>query len=141
MLWAAFTAAFFGFLRASKFCCASQLKFDPGSTLLVQDVAVQREIVKVHLKFSKTDPSCKGQPIRLAASGRSLCPYRAMCNHLKYSADPSAQLFTFSDHSFLTRQHLLVLVNSLLQPHTSQRFFVTQFSHWCSNYSSVLGQT
>ena len=74
MLWASFTTAFFGFLRASDFCSPSQSFFDPRSTLLVRDVSVLPDVAIVQLKVSKTDQFRNGCEVRLAKSGNPICP-------------------------------------------------------------------
>ena len=38
MLWAAFTTAFFGFLRSAEFVAPTTITFDPEQTLLINDV-------------------------------------------------------------------------------------------------------
>lgn len=111
MLWASFTTAFFGFLRASEFCSITQSTYLPSSTLLVEDVTILPSVILVHLKTSKTDPYREGHTIRLARSGKSVCPYIALHNHLINCSTPTQPLFHFSDGSLLTRK----LVSSLLR--------------------------
>ena len=123
MLWAAFTTAFFGFLRASDFCAASQSTFDQNSTLLVKDAAVSPDLVVLRLKSSKTDQFRKGFEVRLAASGKSVCPYRALLEHLQYCHNPNVPLFSFSYGSYLTRQTLSDILKSLLPPSYDQRAY------------------
>lgn len=115
MLWAAFTTAFFGFLRSSEFCTASQKEFLPKMTLLRSDVKVQPDVILVNIKVSKTDGFRKGVTIRLAKSGASICPFLALSRFLHYSPGSNDPLFTFDDGSFLTRKTLTKVLNSLLQ--------------------------
>ena len=56
MLWAAFTTAFFGFLRSSEFCSMSRNSFVPDCTPLVRDISCVGTNVFLFLKTSKTDP-------------------------------------------------------------------------------------
>ena len=49
MLWAAFTTAFFGFLRSSEFCAATKHSFILQTTLLVEDVTVMGAIASKSL--------------------------------------------------------------------------------------------
>ena len=114
MLWAAFTTAFFGFLRSSEFCAATKHSFIPQTTLLVEDVTVTGAIASICIKVSKTDPFRQGQTIRLAASGSSICPVRSLQKHLHNCPNGKQPLFTFQDATFLTRQALSVLVKQLL---------------------------
>ena len=69
MLWAAFTLAFFGFLRASEYCAPSKHSFDPSSTLLVRDITVLSNKIVVKLKVSKYDPFRKGNTVVLVHQG------------------------------------------------------------------------
>ena len=114
MLWAAFTTAFFGFLRASEFCSPSQSLFDPNRTLLVRDVTLLSEVAIVNIKASKGDQFQKGCEVRLAISGKSVCPFRSLRQHLLQCPAQDAPLFTFSHGTFLTRQIFTDIVKSLL---------------------------
>ena len=113
MLWAAFTTAFFGFLRASEFCSPSQSFFDPNRTLLVHDVTLLSEVAIVNIKASKGDQFQKGCKVRLAISGKSVCPFRSLRQHLLQCPAQDAPLFTFSHGTFLTRQIFTDIVKSL----------------------------
>ena len=104
MLWSACTTAFFGFLRASEFCSSSRESYNPSSTLLVKDVSIYPNVLVVNIKMSKTDQSREGHQIRLAPSGSSVCPYRALSKHLRNCTAPNNPLFMFENKFFLTRQ-------------------------------------
>ncbi len=114
MLWAAFTTAFFGFLRSSEFCSASKHSFNPQTTLLVENVTFTGVIASIRIKVSKTDPFRQGQIIRLAASGSSICPVRALKKHMHNCPNGKQPLFTFQDTTFLTRQNISGLIKQLL---------------------------
>ena len=114
MLWAAFTTAFFGFLRASEFCSPSQSAFDCTTTLLVLDITVLPNVAISRIKTSKGDQFRKGSEVRLATSGKSVCPFRSLEQHLLQCTNPDLPLFTFSYGTYLTRQILSDLVKSLL---------------------------
>ena len=119
MIWASFTTAFFGFLRSSEFCAHSKATFDPRSTPLVSDVSSESGLFILEIKVSKADPFRLGHAIRLAPSGKSVCPVRALEKHLKSCQDSSKPLFMFSDQTYLTRSSLSDILQSLLQetPH------------------------
>ena len=123
MLWAALTTAFFGVLRASDFCAASQSTFNQNSTLLVKEAAASPHLVVLHLKSSKTVQFRKGFEVRLAASGKSVCPYRAVLEHLQNCHNPNAPLFSFSYGSYLTRQTLSDILKSLLPSSYDKRAY------------------
>ena len=127
MLWAAFTTAFFGFLRSSEFCCPTQNSFDPRTTLLVEDVSLGPSVATINLKVSKTDPFRNGQLVRLAATKGSICPHRALMKHLRNGQPRNSPLFRFSNGSYLTRQTLTRELNNLV-PATGQKSSFTSHS-------------
>ena len=72
MLWAAFTLAFFGFLRSAEFCSPATSRFSALDTLLRSDITVHSSHLNVHVKVSKADPFRNGsnlimQPAHLSA--------------------------------------------------------------------------
>lgn len=115
MLWAAFTTAFFAFLRSAEFCAPQQNSFDSRSCLLVKDVKVSPHAASVNIKVSKADPFRNGQVVRLSATGSSVCPLRALRNHLVHCKNQELPLFTFVDKSYLTRQRLTSTVRDLMK--------------------------
>lgn len=114
MLWASFTTAFFGFLRASEFCSESKSAYEQHKTLLVRDVESTSEAVILTLKSSKTDQFRSGNEVRLAPSGKSVCPFRALNQHLQNCVARNKPLFSFVDNTYLTRQIFSKLLKSLL---------------------------
>ncbi len=119
MLWAAFTTAFFGFLRSSEFCSESPVSFNPCATLLVSDVSFNDGIFILSIKVSKADPFRHGHSIRLSPSSTSVCPVRALQKHLSLCNDKSKPLFSFHDGRYLTCGLLSETLRSLLHatPH------------------------
>ena len=74
MLWAAFTLAFFGFLRSSKFTCNGP--FDPSVHLTCNDIALlpnshSPSHMLVHVKQSKTDPFRQGNTITASTAPKA----------------------------------------------------------------------
>ncbi len=122
MLWAAFTTAFFGFLCSSESCCPSQSSFNPVATLLIGNVLLSSKSASIHLKISKTDPFRNGHIICLAASGTSVCPFRALQHHLRCCPDPNKPLFSFSNNNFSTRQSWCRTLNNLLPASLNTHF-------------------
>ena len=116
MLWSAFTTAFFGFLRASEFCSPSQSSFDASRTLLVRDVTLLDDVALLNIKSSKCDQFRKGCEVRLATSGKSVCPFRSLRRHVLQCPNRDVPLFRFSYGAYLTRQVFSDLVKSLLPP-------------------------
>lgn len=120
MLWAAFTLAFFGFLRCSEFTCNSS--FDPECHLSRNDIIFYPNILKaehfeVVIKRSKTDPFRHGCRLAIGSSRNKLCPVRAMKNYILQSSSvqTSRPLFEFESGAPLTRTALTSHLRSLLQ--------------------------
>ena len=120
MLWAAFTLAFFGFLRCSEFTCNSP--FDATYHLSRTDIIFHPNILHaesydVVIKRSKTDPFRCGCRLTIGSSYNKLCPVRAMKTYLLQS--PSEQtlhpLFKFKSGDPLTRTALTSHLRRLLQ--------------------------
>ena len=104
----------FDFLRASEFCSENKSSFDQHKTLLVQDVESTSEAVILTLKASKTDQFRSGHEVRLAPSGKSVCPYRALSQHLQNCHTRNKPLFSFVNNTYLTRQIFSKVLKSLL---------------------------
>ena len=120
MLWAAFTLAFFGFLRCSEF--TSNSPFDATYHLSRTDIIFHPNILHaesydVVIKRSKTDPFRRGCRLTIGSSHNKLCPVRAMKTYLLQS--PSEQtlhpLFKFKSGDPLTRTALTSHLRRLLQ--------------------------
>ena len=123
MLWASFTSAFFGFLRASEFCAKSKSSYDQNKTLLVRDVESTSEAVILTLKSSKTDQFRSGNKVRLAPSGKSVCPFRSLNQHLQNCVDQNKPSFSFVNNTYLTRQTFSNVLKSLLPPSCNQQSY------------------
>ena len=108
LLWAAFTMAFYGFLRASEFATPS-LKW--------QHVQRTGNAYTIFIEQSKTDPFRCGHSITIYASGTSTCPVRAL--RLYAEAVPqhqgNAPIFKGGRFSPLNRQQLTHTIRHLLQ--------------------------
>jgi hypothetical protein len=120
MLWAAFTLAFFGFLRCSEFTCNSP--FDAEYHLSRNDIIfhpniLHAEFYEVVIKRSKTDPFRRGCRLTIGSSHNSLCPVRAMKTYLlqSRSVQTPRPLFEFASGAPLTRNTLTSRLRSLLQ--------------------------
>ena len=120
MLWAAFTLAFFAFLRASEFTCNGP--FNPEVHLTSQDITFHPDIqspslMRVRIKQSKTDPFRQGCTLTIAKSTSPICSVMAMKDYILQAQPPaSSPLFTFSKSgSKLTRSSLTKELRSILQ--------------------------
>ena len=120
MLWAAFTLAFFGFLRSSEFTCNDKV-FDPATHLCLKDVTFVPNIeppnyMLVLIKRCKTDPFCNGCTLTLARSTTSICAVMAMKDYVLQCQPSSAgPLFTFTSGKWLTRTSLTHKLHDILQ--------------------------
>ena len=103
MLWAAITTAFFGFLRVSEYTTTHKTQFDPSSTLMLSDITLHNNSIRLHLKVSKTDPFRHGVTVRIEPNNTILCPVNALRAYLQIHPDRRGPLFMFSNHKFLTR--------------------------------------
>ena len=104
LYWAAFTLAFYGFLRASEYCCPTRKKYKMAKHLLLSDVKVTPDSISLLLKSSKTDQFGKSHTLLIGATRSSTCPVRAMQKFLESrSLFGPGPLFTFSCRDFLTR--------------------------------------
>ena len=120
MLWAAFTLAFFGFLRSSEFTCNGP--FDPSVHLTSNDITLvpnshSPNHMLVHIKQSKTDPFRQCHTITIAKSSSPICSVMAMKDYLLQAQPPSSQpLFAFiQPRQWLTRNNLTTERRTILQ--------------------------
>ena len=118
LLWAAFTLAFYGFLRVSEFVAPSLTQYAPQSNLTVRDTTLQHNQIHLHIKQSKTNPFRASHTILIAATQTSTCPVRALHIYLKLrnqKQPTSNPLFIFEDGRFLTREAFTQELRHLLQ--------------------------
>ena len=106
MLWAAITTAFFGFLRISEYTTPRKNQYDPSITLLLTDVRIRNDSVRLHLKTSKTDPFRQGVTVRIEANNTILCPVNALRLYVSQHPNPRGPLFVFNNGTFLTRSDI-----------------------------------
>ena len=120
MLWAAFSLAFFGFLRCSELTCNGQ--FDRNVHLTREDFAFFPNIVspqhmKVRIKKSKTDPFRQTSTITIAGSQSNVCAMAATRDFLLQTPDcsPQSPMFQFKDGAPLSRRTLASNLHTLLE--------------------------
>ena len=134
MFKAAFTLAFFAFLRVGEF--TSGTKHEGGHTLQLRDVSfgsVQGVSgMSIHLRSSKTDQFGKGTTIFLAQSLHSsaICPVLFLENYLRHRPTSPGPLFIHFDGSPLTRfqfnkilSKVIALTDHRLEGHVSSHSF------------------
>ena len=119
MLSAAFTLAFFGFLRVSEFTTPSSHRFNPRIHPTLADIRWAKDHFTLLLRHSKTDQYFKGQTIRFPRIRGSLCPFTAMdryaTNRGPVRTPGCTPLFVFASGHPLTRPTFLKYLRQLLQ--------------------------
>ena len=86
MFWAAFTLAFFAFLRSSEFTCRGTTSYSPSFDLSVSSASFEPNLacpqrMSVFLHLSKTDTFRRGHTLAIACSPSTLCAVKAMLNY------------------------------------------------------------
>ena len=118
LLWAACCVAFFGFLRSGELTAPSQDSYDPQSTLLLSDIALDTHnnptTLAVTLKQSKTDPFRLGVTLFMGRTGDIVCPVKALTSFLAVRPKGHGPLFTYQDGSYLTRARLVAALKEAL---------------------------
>ena len=116
MLWAAFTMAYFGFLRASE--QTTPKNFYAELHLSGQDVKVRTHHATITIKGSKTDQLRQGHKVRLSATGASICPVRALQAYQgtpQFHRSRRRPSFRHASGIPLTRQAMSTHLRSLLK--------------------------
>ena len=115
LYWAAFTLAFYRFLRASEYTSPTPTHFIRQLHLLRENVTVHKDSMEILIKGSKTDQFKKSTTLHLPRLGTDTCPVRAMEKFLRRSRHRSTRpLFTFHNGRFLTRLDVSTMTKSLL---------------------------
>ena len=114
MLWAACTTCFFGFLRSGEIAAPTARTFDPTSHLTVHNITVDNasrpQVVRVHIKASKTDPFRKGVHVFLGRTEDPLCPVAALLAYMAIRGRAPGPLFIMAHGTFLTRDTFAVVL-------------------------------
>lgn len=106
MLWAAFTMAFYGFLRVSELI-----------NLCWNDVSISSDYISVSLHQSKTDPFRRGCTIQIFKTNSSTCPHHAIDRYRRVSGDvtPSTSLCQAGRFHPLSRAAVTNILRQLLK--------------------------
>ena len=117
MLRAAFSTAWFGFLRVSKFTTPPS-SFDPSVHLSISDLAVNCHLrtsgVFLLIKASKTDPFRLGVRLFLPPTGGVLCSVASLSAYLHRRGSLSGPLFLFTDGKTHSRLLVTARLRSIL---------------------------
>ena len=117
MLRSAFTLAFYGFLRSSKFMPPSTTQFNPLVHLCFTDVFFTSEgCLTLYLKSSKTDLYRQGCSLLIAPSLRPVCAVLALGKYLSLRpVSGTSPLYVFQFGAFLTKAKVTLTHRTLLQ--------------------------
>lgn len=115
MVWAAFTLAFFGFLRCSEFTYQGVSRFRSQFDLTKDAISFYPSLanpqhMSVTLKASKTDYFRQGNTLVIARSSASLCAVNAMQDYFLVVQPPPGPLFSFQSGRLLTRSSVTSLL-------------------------------
>ena len=101
MFWAAWTKAYFGFLRSAEFTVQSLNKFDPDVHLTVKDISLEsanaQSCLKVRIKASETDPFRQGCDVFIGRRSLSMCAVTAFLQHLTLRGNRPVTLFLLAN--------------------------------------------
>ena len=116
MIWAAFTLAFFAFLRCSEFTYKGVRTFRPRFDLSTDCIWFYPSLARprhmtVTIKSSKTDFFRQGHSLPIARTWSPLCAVTAMQSYVSLVKPPPGPLFSFRSGRLLTRS----TVSSLLR--------------------------
>ena len=119
MLWAAAVMCFFGFFRAGEITTPSLTSFENSRHLSWGDVSINDHspstIVKVHLKYSKTNQWEKGVDIFLGATGCSLCPVAGVVEYMSVRGGSPGPFFKLENERPLTKSYFSQQIRAALQ--------------------------
>ena len=119
MLWAACTVCFFGFFRAGEVTVPAEVAYDTTRHLSFKDLAVDNPadptLVRVRLKFSKTNQLGKGAEVFLGHTNDDLCPVAAVRAYLAVRGSSEGPLFKFADGRYLIKERFTSTIHTALQ--------------------------
>ena len=141
MLWAAFSTAWFGFLRVSEFTTPPS-GFDPSIYLPISDLMVDCHLhtlgVLLLIKASKTDPFHQGVKLFLPCTCGMLCPVASLSAYLHHRGNSAGPPFLFTDGTALSCLHVTGRLRSLLADAGVQGNF-SSHGVWIGAATSVNG--
>ena len=114
MVWAAFTLAFFAFLRCNEFTYQGISRFRPQVDLSSHCVSLHLSLasslrISLFLKASKTDAFRQGHTLVVACSTSTVCAVTAMRDYF-LTARPRGPLLSFQSGRLLTRSAVVNLL-------------------------------
>ena len=101
MYWAAFTVAFFGFIRSLEFTTLSPSSCDKDRKLLRPDLTTDDNGYWLHIKASKTNPFCLDVNSFIRRTHHSICAVKELKNYMACPRASDLPLFAHVDGSYL----------------------------------------
>jgi hypothetical protein len=125
LFWSAFTLCFFGFLRVGKI--TTSVDESQFHTLLFSNISTANGFLHVRIATSKTDQFGHGYHLRLPATQRSVCPFRAMQKYCNLrngtAASHSKFLYVCENGTPLSRSLFAAVLKLLLKNlHNASRY-------------------
>jgi len=119
MLWAAATVCFFSFFRAGEICLTTVNSFDASQHLSWGDVAIDSsdnpQMLKIHLKRSKSDQLGKGVDVFIGKTGCILCPLAACLQYMAARGTEPGPFFLYKNGQPLTKSTFTARIRQALQ--------------------------
>ncbi|XP_062503959.1 uncharacterized protein LOC134180788 [Corticium candelabrum] len=120
MLLAAFCPGLFGFLRVGEFTVSSFSSFEHASHLTSQYITTDSHenpfLVRLHLKWAKTDLFCCGADVYLGRSANDICSVSSLLAYMVDRSARSGPFFIFIDSCPLSSVRLVQEVQRALSP-------------------------
>ena len=119
MFIAAINLAFFGFLRCGEFTTTACPDLKQAQHLCMKNIVVypsfdQPTSMRVHLKYSKTDPFGHGHTLPLFVTGHKTCPVMAMHTYFNMRGFcPESPLFVLADNRPLTHTAFITMLRAV----------------------------
>lgn len=109
MIAAAFTLAFFGFLRISELTVPSHKTFDPRCHPSLASIRWHKRHYTFRIRTSKTDQLFGGHTVTIPQIKGGCCPFSTMAKYWRHQTAPptTKPLFTFANGTPLTRHSCL----------------------------------
>ena len=116
LIWAAMCM---GFLRSGEFTASSRNSYNPSKHLSFSDISTDSHtaptLLRLHLRYSKTDQFGEGVTIILAWNGSVICPVTALVNYLSIRGSLEEALFVNQDGFPFTKHQLTSSLENTLR--------------------------
>ena len=119
MLWAAAVLCFFGFFQAGEITIPNTSGFEDSKHLAWEDVAIDDvhnpQLLRVHLKRSKTDQLGKGVDVYIGKTDGPLCPVTAVIAYMAVRGPSPGSFFKLANGLPFTKSSFTSKIRAGLQ--------------------------